>query len=149
MTKVEDNIWTQFIDGYNQWRGCAIKGYRQDETCNFSVDNSGSIEVARGFPAGITLPWTKWLEAGHQYFHQNLPLQNILSNRLYRNLGGLDKVTGCPLLVYKHVLVAAMSIAGFQFYELEAFIAIKLKDIAGSGHFEWVTTYPVNDIAPG
>ena len=53
------------------------------------------------------------------------------------------------LLVYKQVLVAAMSIAGFQFYELEAFFAIKLKDIAGCGYFEWVTTYPVNDIAPG
>ena len=88
----------------------------------------------------------------HHIFNQCclLPLQNSLSNRLYRILGGLDKVTGCfPLLVYKQVLVAAMSIAGFQFYELEAFFAIKLKDIAGGGYFEWVTTHPVNDIVPG
>ena len=52
-------------------------------------------------------------------------------------------------MVYKQVLVAAMSIAGFQFYELEAFFAIKLKDVAGGGYFEWVATYPVNNIAPG
>jgi len=42
-----------------------------------------------------------------------------------------------------------MSIAGFQFYEPEPFFAIKLKDIAGGGHFEWVPTHPVNNIAPG
>lgn len=41
-----------------------------------------------------------------------------------------------------------MSIASFQFYELEAFFAIKLKDVARGGHFEWVTAYPVNDIMP-
>ena len=150
LTKIEDNIWTQFIDSSNQWRGCSFKGYGQNNTCYFSIDNGGSIEVARSFATGISPPWPKWLEAGHQYFHQNLPSQNSLSNRLYRILGGLDKVSGCcSLMVYKQVLVAAMSIAGFQFYELEAFFAIKLKDVAGDGYFEWVATYPVNNIAPG
>src|SRR5205807_1418771 len=54
-----------------------------------------------------------------------------------------------PLLIHKHVFVAAVSIRGSQFYELEAFFAIELKDIAGGGYFEWVASNPVNDIEPG
>jgi len=52
-------------------------------------------------------------------------------------------------LVYEYVFVAAVSIRGSQFYELKAFFAIELKDIAGGGYFEWVASNPVNDIAPG
>src|SRR5438105_2181300 len=54
-----------------------------------------------------------------------------------------------PLLIHKHVFVAAMCVRAFQFYELEAFFAIELKDIAGGGYFEWVASNPVNDISPG